>query len=84
MRPLLCLEDKQHCGAISASYLWTTPYKENVAYLHRACPLYRSEGFQALNKIEIRDGADRPPVIAVPKVAPNSSGDGQGSSCVRH
>jgi thymidine phosphorylase len=29
-------------------------YKENVAYLHRECPFYRSEGFQALNKIEIR------------------------------
>jgi integrase/recombinase XerD len=26
MRPLLRLEDKQHCGAISGSYLWTTPY----------------------------------------------------------
>ncbi len=40
-------------------------YKENVAYLHRDCPLYRSEGFQALNKIEIRDGKDTTPVIAV-------------------
>lgn len=40
-------------------------YKENVAYLHRDCPLYRSEGFQALNKIEIRDGQEKPPVIAV-------------------
>ncbi len=40
-------------------------YRENVAYLHRACPLYHSEGFQALNKIEIRDGADKSPVIAV-------------------
>jgi len=25
MRPLLRLEDEQHCCAISASYLWTTP-----------------------------------------------------------
>jgi thymidine phosphorylase len=24
-------------------------YKENVAYLHRDCHLYRSEGFQALS-----------------------------------
>lgn len=40
-------------------------YKENVAYLHRNCPLYRSEGFQALNKIEIRDGEHTTPVIAV-------------------
>lgn len=29
-------------------------YHENVAYLHRDCPLYKAEGFQALNKIEIR------------------------------
>ena len=28
-------------------------YKENVAYLHRDCPLYRAEGFQALSKVEI-------------------------------
>ncbi len=40
-------------------------YKENVAYLHRNCPLYRSEGFQALNKIEIKDGQNTTPVIAV-------------------
>ena len=25
MRPLLRLEDEQHCCAISGSYLWTTP-----------------------------------------------------------
>ena len=28
-------------------------YKENVAYLHRDCHIYRSEGFQALSKVEI-------------------------------
>ncbi len=28
-------------------------YRENVAYLHRDCALYRAEGFQALSKIEI-------------------------------
>jgi thymidine phosphorylase len=28
-------------------------YKENVAYLHRDCQVYRSEGFQALAKIEV-------------------------------
>jgi thymidine phosphorylase len=27
--------------------------KENVAYLHRDCHVYRSEGFQALSKIEV-------------------------------
>ncbi len=40
-------------------------YKENVAYLHRECSLYRVEGFQALNKIEIRTEKGGSPVIAV-------------------
>lgn len=29
-------------------------YRENVAYLHRDCPVYRVEGFQALSKVEVR------------------------------
>ncbi len=40
-------------------------YRENVAFLHRDCPLYHSEGFQALNKIEVRDGPGKTPVVAV-------------------
>ena len=40
-------------------------YRENVAYLHRDCPVYRSEGFQALSKIEIHEAADGSTVIAV-------------------
>lgn len=28
-------------------------YRENVAYLHRECAIYRAEGFQALSKIEV-------------------------------
>jgi thymidine phosphorylase len=28
-------------------------YRENVAYLHRDCEIYRTEGFQALSKIEV-------------------------------
>jgi thymidine phosphorylase len=28
-------------------------YRENVAYLHRDCEVYRAEGFQALSKVEI-------------------------------
>ena len=31
-------------------------YRENVAYLHRDCAVYRTEGFQALSKIEITAG----------------------------
>ncbi len=28
-------------------------YRENVAYLHRDCGVYRAEGFQALSKVEV-------------------------------
>ncbi|KAA6187263.1 thymidine phosphorylase family protein [Thiohalocapsa marina] len=28
-------------------------YRENVAYLHRDCAIYRAEGFQALAKVEV-------------------------------
>jgi thymidine phosphorylase len=38
-------------------------YRENVAYMHRDCPVYRAEGFQALSKVEIRAEAER--VLAV-------------------
>jgi thymidine phosphorylase len=31
-------------------------YRENVAYLHRQCAVYRAEGFQALTKVEVRAG----------------------------
>lgn len=29
-------------------------WRENVAYLHRSCPVYRAEGFQVLAKVEVR------------------------------
>ena len=34
-------------------------YRENVAYLHRDCELYRAEGFQALSKIEVSANGNR-------------------------
>ena len=34
-------------------------YRENVAYLARACPLYRAEEFQALAKIEVQKNGRR-------------------------
>lgn len=40
-------------------------YRENVAYLHRNCALYRTEGFQALSKIEIHKEDNGAPIIAV-------------------
>lgn len=38
-------------------------YRENVAYLHRDCALYRAEGFQALSKVEISANGKR--ILAV-------------------
>ena len=48
-------------------------YKENVAYLHRDCKLYRSEGFQALNKIEIHDQENGQSIIALLNVVDDDS-----------
>jgi thymidine phosphorylase len=39
-------------------------YRENVAFLHRDCQVYRSEGFQALSKIEISGSPDGHSVLA--------------------
>lgn len=48
-------------------------YRENVAYLHRDCGPYRSEGFQALSKVEVHvDGGDGP-VLAVLNVVDDTS-----------
>lgn len=48
-------------------------YKENVAYLHRDCDHYRSEGFQALSKVEVLVGGGTAPVLAVLNVVDDSS-----------
>jgi thymidine phosphorylase len=48
-------------------------FKENVAYLHRNCPLYRTEGFQALMKIEIYIEGNGGPVLAVLNIVDDSS-----------
>ncbi|NIC42778.1 thymidine phosphorylase family protein [Aquabacterium sp. A08] len=34
-------------------------YRENVAYLHRDCEVYRAEGFQALSKVEVTANGHR-------------------------
>lgn len=38
-------------------------YRENVAFMHRDCPQYKAEGFQALNKIEVQQDGRR--ILAV-------------------
>ncbi|MCG6965003.1 MAG: thymidine phosphorylase family protein [Chromatiaceae bacterium] len=48
-------------------------YKENVAYLHRDCQVYRSEGFQALSKIEISDEAGGRSILAALNVVDDAS-----------
>jgi len=48
-------------------------FKENVAYLHRDCPLYRTEGFQALMKIEIYIKGNGNPVLAVLNIVDDSA-----------
>jgi len=48
-------------------------HKENVAYLHRDCTIYRTEGFQALSKIEIHKAEDHTPIIAVLNVVDDVS-----------
>jgi len=44
-------------------------FRENVAYMHRDCEVYRTEGFQALAKIEVRAGHKR--ILAVLNVVDN-------------
>jgi len=46
-------------------------YRENVAYMHRDCPLYRTEGFQALTKLAVRDGHKQ--IVAVLNVVDDDS-----------
>jgi len=48
-------------------------YKENVAYLHRDCQLYRSEGFQALSKVEVKNKTGSQSVLAVLNVVDDTS-----------
>jgi len=48
-------------------------YKENVVYLHRDCHLYRSEGFQALAKVEVSGEGGSRPVLAVLNVVDDDS-----------
>jgi len=48
-------------------------FRENVAYLHRDCAVYRSEGFQALSKIEISGGGNGQRILAMLNVVDDSN-----------
>ena len=47
-------DGRDSVAALTVRRVAIDTYRENVAYLHRRCPLYLSEGFQALSKIEVR------------------------------
>jgi len=46
-------------GSLGLRRVGIDTYRENVAYLHRDCAVYRAEGFQALSKIEVTCGEQR-------------------------
>jgi thymidine phosphorylase len=52
-------EDSAGTGTLTLRRVGIDTYRENVAYLHRQCEVYRAEGFQALAKVEIRGEGDR-------------------------
>jgi thymidine phosphorylase len=41
------------CGVLALKRIGIDTYRENVAYLHRDCAIYRAEGFQSLSKIAV-------------------------------
>jgi thymidine phosphorylase len=48
-------------------------FRENVAFLHRDCNVYRSEGFQALSKIEITSEDGNRTILATLNVVDDTS-----------
>lgn len=58
-------------GTLKLCRLGIDTYRENVAYLHRECELYRAEGFQALSKVKIC--ADGVHILAVLNIVDDDS-----------
>ena len=46
----------EHGSSLALRRVAIDTYRENVAYLHRDCEVYRAEGFQALSKLQLRVG----------------------------
>jgi thymidine phosphorylase len=65
--------DKSKKNTLQLRRVAIDTYKENVAYLHRDCHLYRSEGFQALAKIEISGENGGGPLLATLNVVDDAS-----------
>jgi thymidine phosphorylase len=53
-------------------------YKENVAYLHRDCRIYRSEGFQALSRVQVCSESGQQQLLASLNVVDDSAITGPG------
>ena len=60
-----------HAAKLKLVRLGIDTYRENVAYLHRDCEVYRAEGFQALSKVEVC--ADSRRILAVLNVVDDAS-----------
>ncbi|WOJ93741.1 thymidine phosphorylase family protein [Congregibacter variabilis] len=63
---------KQRNATLRLHRLAIDTYRENVAYLHRQCEIYRAEGFQALSKVEVH-GKDGVRIMAVLNVVDDSA-----------
>ncbi len=45
--------ENENQGRLKLRRIAIDTYRENVAYLHRSCSIYRAEGFQALAKVRV-------------------------------
>ncbi len=62
---------EMNANCLSLSRVAIDTYRENVAYLHRNCDIYRAEGFQALSKIRV--SANGRSILAVLNVVDDES-----------
>ena len=69
-------ENKDRRPSLRLKAVEIDTYRENVAYLHRNCSLYRAEGFQALSKIELHHDGRR--ILAVLNVVDDENIVGPG------
>jgi len=58
-------------GRLQLRRIGIDTYRENVAYLHRDCSIYRAEGFQALSRVKL--GADSNLILAVLNVVDDAN-----------
>ena len=58
-------------GTLKLRQVAIDTYRENVAYMHRQCEVYRAEGFQALAKVEVSANGTR--ILAVLNVVDDKS-----------